>query len=137
MIRVVAVYEDTVEPIISEVPDWDYALFELSNWAQFPRLASISLQVVSDWFPATWSQLLAGDEVLGELDGKTWVVARGLSQVSPHEVELYLFGNPERRFTLTPQYDGAVQARRTHDSQMLALMMTELGARIIDDGKGR
>lgn len=133
MIRIVAVYEDTVAPIISEVPDWDHALFEVSNWAQLPRLASLSLQVVSQWWPATWQQVLTGCEVLGD-DGKTWVVARCLSQASPHEVEVYEFGRPENRFTFTPRYDQPVQARFTTDAQALALLMTELGARIIEDG---
>jgi hypothetical protein len=131
MIRIVAVYEDTTAPIVSEVPDWDYALFEFSNWAQLPRLSSVSFQVVSQWWPATWQQVLSGCEVLGD-DGKTWVVSRGLSQASPHEVEIYEFGRPDNRFTFTPRYDQPVQARFTHEAQMMALLMTELGARVVD-----
>ena len=68
-------------------------------------------------------------------DGKTWVVARALSDVSPHEVEVYEFGRPEHRFTFTPQYGQPVQARLTQEASMRALLMTELGARLIDDGK--
>jgi hypothetical protein len=133
MIRVIAIYEDATEPIISEVTGWNEALFEASNWAQLPRLSSLSLQVVTDWFPATWRQMLPGCEVLGE-DGNTWVVSRGLSDVSPHEVEIYRFGRPDIRYTFSPLYDAPVQARMTHESSMRALLMTELGARLIDDG---
>lgn len=134
MIRVVAIYEDATEPIVSEVADWDQALFEMSNWAQLPRLSSLSLQVVTQWWPATWGALTPGCEVLGD-DGATWVVSRGISELSPHEVEIYRFGQPETRFTFTPLYDQPVQARMTQESSMRALLMTELGARLIDDGK--
>lgn len=140
MIRLVVIFDPEFNGLPPEVREYaDQAEFEagvnLADLARAPDISSFSVQRVSDWFPATWRQLLPGDEVLGELDGRTWVVARGLSPVSPHEVELYLFGDPERRFTLTPRYDAPVKARRPHESQMLALLMTELGARVIDDGK--
>lgn len=94
-------------------------------------VSSISWQKLPAWFDATWAQLLSGDEVLGD-DGNTWVVSRGLSQASPHEVEIYRFGRPDVRFAFTPQYDAPVKARRMHESQMQALLMTELGARVIE-----
>lgn len=134
MIRIVAIYEDAIEPIISEVDGWDEAMFELSNWAQFPRLSSISLQVITQWWPTQWRHLTPGCEVRSEVDGSTWVVSRGISEVSPHEVEIYKFGRPDLRHTFTPLYDAPVHARMTQESSMRALLMTELGARLIDDG---
>lgn len=98
-----------------------------------PGVSSFSVQRVTQWWPATWGQLTPGTEVLGD-DGATWVVSRGISELSPHEVEIYRFGQPETRFTFTPQYDQAVQARVTQESSMRALLMTELGARLVDDG---
>jgi hypothetical protein len=134
MIRVVAIYEDATEPIVSEVAGWDEALFEASNWAQQPRLSSLSLQVLTQWWETQWRHVTPGCEVRSEADGSTWVVSRGISEVSPHEVEIYRFGRPDVRHTFTPLYDAPVHARMTQESSMRALLMTELGARLIDDG---
>ena len=140
MIRVVIVFDPEFSdepPSISEYADSEVDFIRhmitglLVSGATF---GSFSVQRVSEWWPATWQQVTVGCEVLGE-DGKTWVVSRALSDVSPHEVEVYEFGRPETRFTFTPQYGQPVQARLTQEASMRALLMTELGARLIDDGK--
>lgn len=139
MIRVVMVYDpafNDLPPIVVEYSDADAvraAIGALSAMRDAPDVSSVSLQRVSEWWPATWSQLTPGCEVLGE-DGNTWVVSRGIGELSPHEVEIYRFGAPEKRFTFTPQYDQPVQARMTQESSMRALLMTELSAQLVDDG---
>lgn len=139
MIRVVKIFDPAFNDLPPDVREYDEAQVAtiaevLAFTLRAPDVASFSVQRVDQWWPATWQQVLSGCEVLGE-DGKTWVVSRALSAVSPHEVEIYEFGRPENRFTFTPRYDQPVQARFTHEAQMMALLMTELGARVIDDGK--
>lgn len=142
MIRVVMVFDPEycdLPPQVHEYDENDPGLAAgiagvVSAMRDAPDVSSFSIQRVTQWWPATWGQVLAGCEVLGD-DGATWVVARGISDVSPHEVEIYKFGQPDKRFTFTPLYDQPVQARMTQESSMLALLMTELGARLIDDGK--
>lgn len=144
VIRVVMIYDRQycdLPPVIAEYDEADPGLAAglggiVSAMRDAPDVASFSVQRVTQWWPATWSQVLAGCEVRSEEDGSTWVVARGISPVSPHEVEVYKFGQPELRHTFTPQYNAPVMARMTSDSSALALLMTELGATIIDDGKG-
>jgi hypothetical protein len=139
MIRIVMVYDpafNDLPPVVTEYADSEAVAAAhgvLAAMRDAPDVSSVSLQRVTDWFPATWRQMLPGCEVLGE-DGGTWVVSRALSPVSPHEVEIYKFGRPDVRYTFSPLYDAPVQARMTHESSMRALLMTELGARLIDDG---
>lgn len=140
MIRLVTVFDPSFNDLPPDVREYDDAQVKtlaevLAYKITCIDISSISVQRVSKWWPATWQQVTVGCEVLGE-DGKTWVVARALSEVSPHEVEVYEFGRPENRFTFTPQYGQPVQARLTQEASMCALLMTELGARLIDDGKG-
>lgn len=139
MIRVVMVFDpafNDLPPVVEEYSDAD-AVMALQGVAaamrDAPDVSSVSLQRVTVWWPATWQQLTPGCEVLGD-DGATWVVSRGISELSPHEVEVYKFGQPETRFTFTPQYAQPVRARMTQESSMRALLMTELGARLVDDG---
>jgi hypothetical protein len=141
VIRIVIVYDpefNDLPPLVQEFDTEDLAYPEnvsdaLTTLLIAPDVSSFSVQRVTPWWPATWQQLTPGCEVLGD-DGATWVVSRGISELSPHEVEIYRFGQPETRFTFTPQYDQAVQARMTQESSMRALLMTELGARLVDDG---
>lgn len=140
MIRIVMVFDpafNDLPPVVEEYSDAD-AVMALQGVAaamrDAPDVSSVSLQRVTEWWPATWGQLTPGCEVRSEEDGSTWVVSRGISELSPHEVEIYRFGRPETRFTFTPQYNAPVQARMTQESSMRALLMTELGARLIDDG---
>lgn len=136
MIRIVMVYDPAVcdlPPVIeeySEVEAFHALQGVLAAMRDAPDVASFSVQRVTQWWPTTWQQVLTGCEVQAP-DGSTWVVAKGLSAASPHEVEIYKFGQPEIRHTFTPQYAQPVQARFTQEASMLALLMTELGARII------
>lgn len=142
VIRVVMIYDPAfadLPPIVAEYEDADAvqaAIGVLSAMRDAPDVSSVSLQRVTQWFPATWRQMLPGCEVRSEADGSTWVVSRALSDVSPHEVEIYKFGQPAVRHTFTPLYGAPVMARMTQESSIEALLMTELGARLIDDGKG-
>lgn len=139
MIRLVTVFDPSfndLPPVVTEYADdaLEAIRREVALLIGAIDVSSFSVQRVSEWWPATWQQVTAGCEVQGD-DGKTWVVARGLSDLSPHEVEVYEFGRPENRFTFTPQYGQPVQARLTQEASMRALLMTELGARLIDDGQ--
>lgn len=139
MIRLVTIFDPAFNDLPPAVREYDDAQVKvlaevLAYQLTCVDISSFSVQRVSEWWPATWQQVTVGCEVLGE-DGKTWVVSRALSDVSPHEVEVYEFGRPETRFTFTPQYGQPVQARLTQEASMRALLMTELGARLIDDGK--
>lgn len=145
MIRVVVIYDpafNDLPPLVQEFETENLHFPEsmcdfLCSLLVAPDVSSFSVQRVTQWWPATWAQVTTGCEVRSEEDGSTWVVARGISPVSPHEVEVYKFGQPELRHTFTPQYSAPVMARMTSDSSALALLMTELGATIIDDGKGQ
>ena len=140
MIRVVMVFDPAfcdLPPQVHEYNETDPSLRDaftaiVNAMRDAPDVSSFSVQRVTQWWPATWGQLTPGTEVLGD-DGATWVVSRGISELSPHEVEIYRFGQPETRFTFTPQYDQAVQARVTQESSMRALLMTELGAHLVED----
>lgn len=142
MIRVVVVYGpewNDLPPQVQEYNETDPGLRDclagiVGACLSTSEISSFSVQRVSQWWTATWSQLTPGCEVRSGQDGSTWVVSRGISELSPHEVEIYKFGEPEKRFTFTPQYGQPVQARMTQESSMRALLMTELGARLIDDG---
>ncbi len=118
---------------VSEFEDGDPAADDLLRQAAHQLdVDSVSLQRVDDWSQVVWSQLVAGCEVRSEADGSTWVVSRALNASNPHEVEIYRFDWPEERFTFTPLYNAPVWARMTHESSMMALLMTELGAKVID-----
>lgn len=137
MIRVVTVFDPAFNDLPVEVREYEDAQVKtiaevLAYKLTCADISSVSVQRVTQWWPATWRDLTPGCEVLGD-DGATWVVSRGLGELSPHEVEIYRFGAPETRFTFTPLYDQAVQARVTQESSMRALLMTELGARLIED----
>lgn len=139
MIRVMMVFDpafNDMAPIVAEYSDADAvqaAIGVISAMRDAPDVSSVSLQRVSEWWPATWQQLTPGCEVRSDEDGSTWVVSKGISELSPHEVEIYRFGAPETRFTFTPQYNQPVMARMTQESSMRALLMTELGAKLIED----
>lgn len=138
MIRLVTIFNPAFNDLPPEVREYEDEQIKtvqevLAYKATCIDISSVSLQRVDQWWPATWRQILPGCEIQAP-DGTTWVCARGLSQVSPHEVEIYRFGQPEIRHTFTPLYDTPVQARITHEASMMALLMTELGARLIDDG---
>lgn len=89
-------------------------------------------QWVGPWFDATWGAVTVGDEVLGG-DGRAWVVARPLgTRRHPHEVVVTALGAPADRFAFTPAYDQPVRARRTDVGRVVALLGSELGARVLD-----
>lgn len=138
MIRLVVVYDPTFNDLPPAVTEYEDAQanvvsLEVARLVTCMDVAGFTVQRVTSWFPATWRQILPGCEVRAP-DGSTWVVARALSPASPHEVEIYRFGQPDKRSVFTPQYDQPVQARMTHEASMMALLVSELGARIIDDG---
>lgn len=140
MIRIVMIFDpefSDLPPIVAEYSDADAvqaAIGVISAMRDAPDVSSVSIQRVTQWWPTQWRHLTPGCEVRSEVDGSTWVVSRGISEVSPHEVEIYKFGRPDLRHTFAPLYDAPVHARMTQESSMRALLMTELGARLIDDG---
>lgn len=94
--------------------------------------AACVTQWVGPWFDATWGAVTLGDEVLGG-DGRAWVVARPLgTRHHPHEVVVTALGAPADRFAFTPAYDQPVRARRTDVGRVVALLGSELGARVLD-----